>query len=136
MHGQYIRSTDGLLVNKTRSYGCREETWKWNSGSIRPGITNKVSCNKNIAHRNSKYRLCQQFDETIDHNTSARPILAKEKYIKRHVRVCVQIHLNICKELCVQLDEELWYEHVPESVYMSHDGMESTSANRHNHSQQ
>jgi len=32
----------------------------------------------------SKYRLCQQFDETIDHIISSCPILAKEQYIKRH----------------------------------------------------
>jgi len=32
----------------------------------------------------SKCRLCQQFDETIDHKISACPILAKEQYIKRH----------------------------------------------------
>jgi hypothetical protein len=31
----------------------------------------------------SKCRLCQQFDETIDHIISACPILAKEEYIKR-----------------------------------------------------
>jgi len=37
----------------------------------------------------SKCRLCQQFDETIDHIISACPILAKEQYIKRHDRACV-----------------------------------------------
>ena len=46
----------------------------------------------------SKCRLCQQFDEKIDHIISACPILAKERYIKRHDRVCVQLHLNICKK--------------------------------------
>jgi len=35
-----------------------------------------------------KCRLCQQFDETIDHIISACPILTKEKYIKRHDSVC------------------------------------------------
>ena len=51
----------------------------------------------------SKCRLCQQFDETINHITSACPILAKEQYIKRHDRVCAQLHFNICKETGVQL---------------------------------
>jgi hypothetical protein len=37
----------------------------------------------------SKCRLCQQFDETINHIISTCPILAKEQYIKRHDRVCV-----------------------------------------------
>jgi len=64
----------------------------------------------------SKCRLCQQFDETIDHIISACPILAKEQYIRRHDRVCAQLHFNICKETGVQLDKKRWYEHVPKSV--------------------
>ena len=31
------------------------------------------------------------------------PILAKEQYIKRHDRVCAQLHFNVCKETGVQL---------------------------------
>ena len=61
----------------------------------------------------SKCRLCQQFDETIDHIISACPIVAKEQYIKRHDRVCAQLHCNICKETGVKLDKTHWYEHVP-----------------------
>ena len=45
----------------------------------------------------SKCRLCQQFDETIDHIISACPILAKEQYIKRHARVCAQLHFYIIR---------------------------------------
>jgi len=37
-----------------------------------------------------KLRLCQQFDETIDHIISACPAMAKEQYIKRHDKVCAQ----------------------------------------------
>jgi hypothetical protein len=50
---------------------------------------------------------------------SACPVLAKEQYIKRHDRVCAQLHFNICKELGVKLDSELWYEYVPKSVETS-----------------
>ena len=64
----------------------------------------------------SKCRLCQQFDETIEHIISACPILAKEQYTKRHYRVSAQLHFNICKETWVQLDKKHWYEHVPKSV--------------------
>ena len=67
----------------------------------------------------SKCRLCQQFDETIDHIISACQILAKEQYMKRHDRVCAQLHFNICKETGVQLDKKHWYEHVPKSVETS-----------------
>jgi hypothetical protein len=61
----------------------------------------------------SKCRLCQQFDETIDHIISTCPGLAKEQYIKRRERVSAQLHFNICKETGVQVDKKHWYEHVP-----------------------
>ena len=70
----------------------------------------------------SKCRLCQQFDETIDHIISAGTILAEEQYIKRHDRVCAQLHFNICKETGVQLDKKHWYEHVPKLVETSQGG--------------
>jgi len=69
----------------------------------------------------SKCKLCQQFDETIDH-ISAFSILAKEQYIKRHDRECAQLHFNICKETGVQLDKKHWYKHVPKSVETSQEG--------------
>jgi len=53
----------------------------------------------------SKCRLCQQIDETIDHIISACSILAKEQYVKRYDKVSAQIHFNICKEIGVQLDK-------------------------------
>jgi len=70
----------------------------------------------------SKCRLCQQFGETIGHIISAWPILAKEQYIKRHDRVCAQLHFNIFKETGVQLDKKQCYEHVSKSVETSHGG--------------
>ena len=64
----------------------------------------------------SKCRLCQQLDETIDHIISACPILAKEQYMRKHDRVSAQLHFNIRKETGVQLDKNHSYEHVPKSV--------------------
>ena len=65
--------------------------------------------------------IIKQFDETIDHITSAYPILTKEQYTKRHDRVCAQLHFNIlvCKEAEVKLDKKHWYEHEPKSVETS-----------------
>ena len=57
----------------------------------------------------SKCRLCQQFDKTIDHIIPPCPILAKEQCTKRHDRVCVQLRFNICKETGIQLDKKHWY---------------------------
>jgi hypothetical protein len=54
----------------------------------------------------SKYRLYQQLDETIDLIISTCPILAKEQYIKRPDRVSAQLHFNISKETGVQLGKK------------------------------
>ena len=77
----------------------------------------------------SKCRLCQQFDETIDHIISACPTLAKEQYTKTHDRVCAQ-HFNIRKERRVQLDKKHWYEHVPKSVETSQGSKVTISWNK------
>jgi hypothetical protein len=36
--------------------------------------------------------------------------------------VCAHLHFNICKELGVKLESELWYEYVPKSVETSQVG--------------
>jgi hypothetical protein len=51
-------------------------------------------------------RLCQQINETMERIISACPILAKEQYMKRHDRVCAQLHFNIRKETGVKADNE------------------------------
>jgi hypothetical protein len=66
----------------------------------------------------SKCRLWQQFDETIDHIISACPILAKEQYIKRHDRECTTT-LQHMQENRDTIGQKHWYEHVPKSVEKS-----------------
>jgi hypothetical protein len=36
--------------------------------------------------------------------------------------VCTQLHFNICTEIGVKLDSELWYEHISKSVETSQEG--------------
>ena len=48
--------------------------------------------------------------------------MAKEQYIKRHDRVCAQLHFSICTETGIQLEKKLWYEHVPKSVETNQGG--------------
>jgi hypothetical protein len=138
MHGQYIRYMDRQLING-------EDTFFWLSkGDLKAETESEIAAAQDKAlhtkyyatkllntKTDSKRRICQQFDETIDHTISACPILAKEQYIKRHDRVSAQLHFNICKETGVQLDKKHWYEHVPKSV----ETVESTSANRQNRPQ-
>jgi hypothetical protein len=51
-----------------------------------------------------------------NNNNIGMPHTGKKQYIKRHDRVCAQLHFSICKETGVQLDKKHWYKHVPKSV--------------------
>jgi len=112
MHGQYIRNIFRQLIGE-------EDTFLWQSkGDLQAETESEIVAAQDQAlqtkyyatkilntETSSKCRLCQQFDETIDHIISACPILAIEQYVKRHDRVCAQLHFNICKETGVQLDK-------------------------------
>ena len=96
-----------------------EDTFLWLSkGDLKAGTESEIVAAQDQAlntkyyatkilhtEADSKCRLCQQHDETIDHIISACPILAKEEYVKWHDKVSAQIHFNICTEIGVQLDE-------------------------------
>jgi hypothetical protein len=126
MQGQYIRNIDRQIISE-------EDTFLWLlKGDLKAETESEIVATQEQAlqtkyyvtkilntETDSKWRLCQQFDETIDHIISACPIMAKEKYIKRHDKVCAQLHFNICKETGVQLDKKHWYEHVPKPVETS-----------------
>jgi hypothetical protein len=80
----------------------------------RPGIIIIII---NIAGRNfSECRLCKQHEETTDHITSGRPILAKSEYLMRHYKLCAHLHHSICKALGTETTDER-YTHIPKPVY-------------------
>jgi hypothetical protein len=62
----------------------------------------------------SRCRLCKEYEETIDHQTSGCLILAKNEYIMRHDKVCTNLHYSI-KTLGTETTEN-WYSHIPKSV--------------------
>jgi len=113
MHGQYIRNIDRLLISE-------EDTFLWLlKGNLLAETESEIVATQDQAletkyyatkilntETDSKCRPCQHFYETIDHIISGYPILAKEQYIKRHDRVCAQLHFNICKETGVKLDKK------------------------------
>ena len=113
MHGQYVRNIDSQLISE-------EDTFLWPSkGDLKAETEREIVAAQDQelqtkyyatkilnTETDSKCRLCQKFDETIDHIISACPTLAKEKYIKRHDRVCAQLHFNICKETGIKLEKK------------------------------
>ena len=58
MDDQYIRSTDTENINEENTFlwlfrgDLREETESEKNSSTRSGITNQISCDKNITNRN------------------------------------------------------------------------------------
>jgi outer membrane receptor for monomeric catechols len=129
MHWQYIRNMNRQLISE-------EDTLLWLSkGNFKAETESEIVAAQDQAlntkyyttkilhtETDSKCRLCQQFDETIDHIISACPILAKEQYVKRHDKVSAQIHFNICKEIGVTKDKKHWYKHVPKSAVTNQGG--------------
>ena len=129
MHGQYVRNIDRELISEEYMFlwllkgKLKAETEIEIVAAQDQALQTKYYATKILnTERDNKCRLCQQFAQTIDHIISASPILAKQQYIKRHDKVCAQLHFNICKETGVQLDKKNWYEHVPKSVETSQGG--------------
>ena len=97
-HGQYMRSVYRQLIGG-------EDTFLWLLRGDPKGETeSEIMAAQTKYHvtkilqteTDSKCRPCQQFEETAEHIISAHPVLAKEQYIKRHDRVCAELHFNIC----------------------------------------
>ena len=101
MHGQYVISRDRQLISEGNTFlwlsrgQLKAETESEMVAAQDQALKSKYCATKILrTETDSKCRLCQQFDETIDHMFSASQILANEKYKNRHVRVCAQLHLN------------------------------------------
>jgi len=84
MHGQYIRNIDRQLIGEEDTFlWLSKEDLKAETGSEivaaqHHALQTKYYATKILnAETDSKCRLCQQFDETIDHMISACPVLAK-----------------------------------------------------------
>jgi hypothetical protein len=117
MHGQYIKKMDRQLISEEDTFLClpkgglKAENESEIVAAQDKALNTKFYTTKVLhTETDSKCRLCQQFDEKMEHVISACPMVAKEQYVKRHNRVSAQIHFNICKEIGVQLDKKHWYE--------------------------
>jgi hypothetical protein len=119
MHRQLPRNLEEKLVDIEQSY-------RWlKSGDIKGETENTLvaaqdqTISKNYfknkilkEETESKFRLCKQHEETIDHVTSRCPILAKNEYLMRHDKVCTHLHYSICKDLGTETTNK-WYTHLP-----------------------
>ena len=103
-----------------------EKTWTW----LRKGNLNRETESHLIAaqdnairtnhikarigknQQNSKYRLCGERDETINHILSEFSKLAQKEYKTRHDRVVNMIHWEMCKKFKFDHTNK-WYMHNP-----------------------
>ena len=61
-------------------------------------------------------RLCNRYDESIDHILSGCPeLLAKTEYIKRHNNAAAYMHWKILQHYNIKANDKL-YEHQPETA--------------------
>ena len=78
-------------------------------------LTNQYKKNVLKIGSNSKCRLCNEFDETVDHIVSGCPEHAKTEYVHRHNKAAKYIHWKLCKYYKLE-NKEKWYEHEPQTV--------------------
>jgi hypothetical protein len=88
MHGQYIRSVDRQLISEEDTFlwllraDLKAETESGIVAAQDQALQTRRHATKILQTQiESKCRLCQQFDETVVHITSACPIQVKEHYI-------------------------------------------------------
>jgi len=123
MHGQHVRNIDRQLISEEDTFlllskgDLKAEDESEIVAAQDQALQTKYCATKILnTETDSRCKLCQKFDETLDHIIPACPILAKEQYIKGHDRLCAQLHFNICKEAGVQLDKK--HAHILRKVLM------------------
>ena len=77
--------------------------------------TNHIKARIDKTQQNSKYRLCCERDETINHIISECSKLAQKEYKARHDWVGKMIHWEMCKKLKFDHANK-WYMHNPALV--------------------
>jgi hypothetical protein len=64
----------------------------------------------------SKYRLCTQHEETVDHQTSGCSILVNIEFLMRHDKVREPLCSSVCKARGIEMTDK-WYILLPKPAY-------------------
>ena len=76
---------------------------------------NNIKARIDKTQQNSRFRLCGERDEAINHIISECSTLAQKEYKTRYELVGTVIHWKLCKKLKFDHTNK-WYMHNPESV--------------------
>jgi hypothetical protein len=127
MRGQFPRSLDEKLVGKEQSYrwlkfgDIKGETESTIVVAQDQAISTNYFKRKILKEETeSRCRLCKEYEETIDHQTSGCPILVKNEFVIRHDKVRAHLHCSVCKTLGIEKTEN-WCSHTPNPVYQHED---------------
>jgi hypothetical protein len=122
MHGQYPKRVKKADVEQDqthqwlRSAGLKSETEGMVMAAQNQSLATRAYHHKIIKDgTDPKCRMCNQYEETIDHIVSGCPTLAKTEYIQRHDRAAKYIHWKICQHFKLPTADK-WYEHQPLTV--------------------
>jgi hypothetical protein len=99
MHGQFPRNSNKKLLNKEQSYRwlklghIKGKTESTIVAAQDQAISTNYFKRKILKEEiESRCRLCKEYEETIDHPTSGRPILTKNEYVIRYDNICTHLH--------------------------------------------
>ena len=122
MHGQYPIRVNKLYVEGEKKHkwlkspGLKRETEEFIIAVQDQSLATRSYHNKIIKYgTDPKCRICNEFEETIDHIVAGCPVLAKTKYIQRHDKAAGYLHWRIGKH-CQLPTADKWYKQKPEKV--------------------
>ena len=123
LHSKYpIRASDtdvnsSLTHHWLASLDMKAETEGFILASLDQSLSTK-NFQANILENgaDTKYKVCDNHTETIDHFVSSCPMLALTEYLNKHDRLNQCIYCCFCKNSCLP-HERNWWEHKPTKVF-------------------
>ena len=122
LHGQYLKRLKRPDVNETethkwlKSSGLKSETEGLIIAAQDQSLMTKQYQSEIMKNgMNPKCRLCNQYNETIDHIVSGCPVLAKSEFMQRHDKAASYIYWKISKAFNLSVADK-WYNRGPDTV--------------------
>ena len=117
MHGEFIQLTTDV---------AGEESWRWlRNGYLKKEAEGLILAAQEQALRTNSIkhsidktsgtplcRLCGESTETVRHIVSGCKKLAQNEYRKRHDKVALRAHWEVCRKYGIEFTEK-WYDHQP-----------------------
>ena len=117
LHGQYLRDIEGKIDKKNicmvlvKDWDLKKETEGFIMAAqdlaIRP---NAIRAKIDKTTGESKYRLCKEKEESIDHLVSSYSKIAQKDYKERPNKVVTMLHWNLYKKYHLRAADK-WWEH-------------------------